>query len=346
MCNSALILRLRSTKLAQAPLTPSVGFVCTVTSAHASTRKVAAAPGVSCLLPAVPTCTAATASHPGCEKSIAQQPALFHTCLTLHTVFAGLQAEHMTFWARAQPRDQPCIMLQRGADIPAKPPRSHHHARRPDTAQGFIPLALTCSAACLQLLITPARLFRSTATWTAAASACASAASCASSSTAQQTVTCQSSLGVQGNHSGISTQLLRSRAINRRSRAINRVPHLGAHGDRRLNSSALLAGGGCVGPYALARVLHSTTLKGPIVLQAACSCVLGSTCRCSLPCSMADRGGEASTSSWQMFQQRALHAASQECGASAPGRRYTVVLESLALTTQQCGHIGFAAVRR
>lgn len=47
----------------------------------------------------------------------------------------------------------------------------------------------------------------------------------------------------------------------------------------------------------------------------------------SFLCTMADRGGEASTSSWQMFQQRALHAASQECGASAPWRRYTVVLD-------------------
>ena len=44
-------------------------------------------------------------------------------------------------------------------------------------------------------------------------------------------------------------------------------------------------------------------------------------------CTMADRGGEASTSSWQMFQQRALHAASQECGASGPGRRYNFVLD-------------------
>ena len=59
---------------------------------------------------------------------------------------------------------------------------------------------------------------------------------------------------------------------------------------------------------------------------------------------MADRGGEASTSSWQMFQQRALHAASQECGASVAGRRYTVVLHPLGVIAQALQQLSVCCV--
>ena len=134
---------------------------------------------------------AATAPRICCERSAAQQPGLSH-CSTLCALVCKRSTlrryEREVTCGHGRARDQPRSNLHsarlEAAHIPAKPPSSHHHAL---AALTQVRLGFASAAACLPSPHHQARLLRSTATWTAAASACASAASCASSSTAQQT---------------------------------------------------------------------------------------------------------------------------------------------------------------